>query len=127
MINESKLQSACVRWFRYQYPKFSGLLVAIPNGAVLYGSKLQRIKQWQRLKAEGAQKGAADLFLVVARGGFHGLFIEMKTTRKGSRQSPEQREFEAAVTEQGFKYVVPRTFKEFEEEVNSYLSSDLPF
>ena len=30
---EHRLQSACVRWFRHQYPKLSKVLFAIPNAA----------------------------------------------------------------------------------------------
>lgn len=29
---ESRIQQACVRWFRMQYPRFARLLIAVPNG-----------------------------------------------------------------------------------------------
>lgn len=118
---ESNLQQQCVKWFRLQYPKLSKLLFAIPNGARLYGTKKQRIVQWQRLKAEGATPGAADLFLSIPSGDFPGLYIEMKTTSKSSRQSAEQKEFEAAVIGQGYGYAMPRTFDQFRKVIVSYL------
>lgn len=117
---ESKLQAACVRWFRYQYPKFRKLLFSIPNGASS-GTKIQRINAGKKMKAEGALAGAADLFLAIPSGEYPGLFIEMKTKSKGSSQADNQREFETAVVGQGFGYVVPRTFTEFETIVKSYL------
>ena len=42
---ESTLQTACVRWFRYQYPHL--VIYAVPNG----GSR--NVREAQRLKAEG--------------------------------------------------------------------------
>ena len=44
------------------------MLFAIPNGAKLAGTYLQRAKAWKRLEAEGAVKGAADLLLSVPSG-----------------------------------------------------------
>lgn len=45
---------------------------AIPNGGMRHKHTAQE------LKAEGVRAGVPDLFLPVARGGYHGLFIEMK-------------------------------------------------
>jgi hypothetical protein len=116
---EGKLQAACVRWFRFQFPKLKMLLVSSVNGAMLQGTPEQRAKQWKRLENEGAVPGASDLFLFVARGGWHGLCIEMKV--EGSTQSPKQREFEGLVITQNYKYVVCKTFNEFEKTIIDYL------
>lgn len=40
------------------------------------------------LKLEGVRRGVPDLHLPVARRGYHGLYIEMKT--EGGKASPEQ-------------------------------------
>jgi hypothetical protein len=119
--DEHNLQVACVRWFRTQHPKKARLLFAIPNGAKLSGSPLQRAKAWKRLEAEGAQAGVADLFLSIARGNLHGLYIETKTP--SGRQSPAQKEFEAAVIEEGFGYAMPRSIENFMQIIASYLKS----
>ena len=29
---EANLQVGCITWFRYQFPKLSKLLIAVPNG-----------------------------------------------------------------------------------------------
>ena len=118
---EGKLQSACVRWFRFQFPKLKMLLVSSVNGAMLQGTPEQRVKQWKRLENEGAVPGVSDLFLFVARGEWHGLCIEMKI--EGNTQSPKQREFEAMVTAQNYRYEVCKTFEEFEKTIIEYLKS----
>ena len=97
------------------------LLVSSVNGAMLQGTPEQRAKQWKRLENEGAVPGVSDLFLFVARGGWHGLCIEMKI--EGNTQSPKQREFEGQVTDQNYKYVVCKTFDEFRQTVLDYLNS----
>lgn len=57
-----------------QNPLF-GLLFAIPNGQYRKGQRME----------PGLKAGVPDLFLPVASGGFHGLFIELKV-------SPHKRE-----------------------------------
>ena len=120
---ESKLQQACVRWFRYKYPKLRLLLFSIPNGAELKGNEKRRAQQVNRLKAEGMTPGAADLFLSVPSGDLPGLYIEMKTIAKSSKQSESQKEFEAAVLGQGYGYAMPKTIDEFMSVVRSYLET----
>lgn len=70
--------------------------------------------------AEGLTAGAADLALLVARKGYHGMFIEMKTAK--GRQSDRQKTWQSHVEGQGYKYVICRSFDEFREAVNGYLS-----
>ena len=117
---EAILQKNCVRWFRFQFPKLKMLLVSSVNGAMLQGTPEQRAKSWKRLESEGAVPGVSDLFLFVARGGYHGLCIEMKI--EGNDQSPKQKEWEALVVEQNYKYVVCKTFDQFEKTILEYLN-----
>lgn len=118
---ESKLQCECVAWFRLQYPKMHRLLFSIPNGAFLQGDAKKRAMRWAILKREGANPGTADLFLSVARGDFHGLYIEMKTP--SGTQSKEQIAFEREMIEEGYGYAMPRTFEEFQRVVGQYLKT----
>ena len=118
---EAILQKNCVRWFRFQFPKLKMLLVSSVNGAMLQGTPEQRAKSWKRLESEGAVPGVSDLFLFVARGGYHGLCIEMKV--EGNTQSPKQKEWEALVTEQNYKYVVCKSFDSFQQIILDYVNS----
>lgn len=110
---ESDLQIAAVRWFRYQYAKYAKLLFSIPNGA--HTSEFQR----QILTAQGMLSGASDLMLAYPSGYYHSLFIEMKHGK--NKQADEQKAFQKAVEEAGFKYVVCYTLDEFMTAINEYL------
>ena len=115
---EHELQAACVQWFRLQHRHYAPLLIAVPNGAAL----LNGGKGWATLKAEGAVAGAADLLLLVPRGAFGYLAIEMKTPV--GRQRARQREWGEAVRAAGGQYAVCRSTFGFEELVNAYLTGN---
>ena len=92
-----------------QYPEFD-LLFAIPNGAKLPYTKTKTGKRFSRqamiLLAEGLKSGVPDLFLPVARNGWHGMFIEMKRNNKTNKPSTEQKEWIKNLTKQGYKCIV---------------------
>lgn len=117
---EHNLQVACVRWFRLQHNELDCLLFAIPNGG-------RRDKTTAgKLKAEGVVAGVADLFLSVPKMKneqcvSHGLYIEMKTNEKSSRQRESQKHFESMVTFMKYDYVICRTLDEFINKVSNYL------
>lgn len=110
---ESVLQQNCVRWFRLQYGSLARNLISIPNGAKV------SMTQARIIKAEGLVSGASDLFLFYPARGFHGLAIEMKTPT--GRQSDSQKLWQKAVEEQGYKYIICRSFDDFLREINDYL------
>ena len=111
---ESRLQIACVRWFRLQYPKAANLLNSVPNGGA------RNVVTGAIIKAEGAVRGVADLELNIARGGWFGLKIEMKTAK--GRQSPQQRDWQSEIERQGYMYILVRSFDEFRECVGWYMA-----
>ena len=111
---ESDLQTACVWWFRLQYPSLALSLFAVPNG----GSR--NLREAARMKGEGVTAGVADLILLVPRGGYASLCIEMKSA--AGRQRPEQKAWQQAVEKAGNRYVVCRSFDEFRAVVDDYLS-----
>lgn len=113
---ESSIQKAFVRWFRLQYPQYALNLTSVPNGG-LRGKTEAAI-----MKAEGMTAGAADLLLLVPRGGFGALGIEFKTLAKGSRQSEAQKRWQKAFESVGNKYAIVRTFEEAVVMTNNYLS-----
>ena len=110
---EHRIQCACVNWFRLQYPDHASALFAVPNGG-----RRDRVSG-AKLKAEGVLPGVSDLILLVARGGYHGLLIEMKTPK--GKQSPAQKVWQREMESRGYRYIVCHSFDEFMEEVNDYL------
>lgn len=89
-------QVALATWAKRQsctVPELA-LLFAIPNG----GKRSRAVAG--KLKAEGVKAGIPDLCLPVARGKYHGLFIELKA--KGGRMSESQFEWGRALSAQGY-------------------------
>ncbi len=114
MKKEASLQSACVRWFGYQYPALNRLLIHVPNG----GSR-NKIEAYN-MKLQGVVSGVADLLLLTPRKGFGCLCIEMKADK--GRQSENQKAWEAEAKKHGNCYVVCRSIDEFMNIINTYLS-----
>ena len=110
---ESILQRNCVTWFRLQYRAIAGLLFAVPNG----GGR-SRVEA-SIMKAEGVTPGVADLLLLVPRGDYACLCVEMKTDK--GRQSPEQKAWQQLAEKAGNQYVVCRSFEDFQKTINEYL------
>ena len=112
---ESDLQIRCVKWFAYQYQHLRPLLFAVPNGG------RRDARTGAILKAEGVHAGVSDLLLLCPNKSFHGLCIEMKKT--DGYQRPSQKEWQQAVEEQGYKYIVCRTIDDFISGINDYLNN----
>lgn len=110
---ESHIQQECVKWFRLQYSKLTLNLFAVGNGGAR--SRIEAAI----MNGEGVTAGVADLLLLVARHGYHGLCIEMKT--KSGKQTPRQKAWQEAVTAQGYCYEVIRSFDEFKTLIDEYL------
>ena len=110
---EHRLQCACVNWFRLQYPTHASALFAVPNGG-----RRDRVSG-AKLKAEGVLAGVSDLILLLPRDWCHGLLIEMKTAK--GKQSPAQRDWQHDMERRGYRYVICRSFDEFQDIINDYL------
>lgn len=95
------------------YPEL-GWMFAINNGLRL------RPVQAIRAKRMGTRSGVSDVLLPAPRGGYHGLFIEMKRT-VGSTIQPNQRLFANAMSEQGYLVKFCRGWEQAKEEIQAYL------
>lgn len=110
---EHRIQTAMVNWFRLQYPKMRHNLFAVPNGG------RRDAVSGARLKAEGVLAGVADLILLKSNRFYGALLIETKT--RAGKQRESQKEWEAKITADGYKYVIVRSLDDFMKEVKSYL------
>jgi hypothetical protein len=112
---EAAMLMRAVRGAEGTWPELR-LLYAIPNGGKR--NRGTAIK----LKAEGLRPGVPDYCLPVARGGYHGLYIELKTASGAVR--PEQRAWLAALAAQGYRAVVARQWEQAWAELRDYLAAD---
>ena len=115
-------QVLLMKWWGFAHQVYKipeRLLFAIPNG----GNR--NVITAANLKAEGVRAGIPDLFLAVPRGGFGGLFIEMKK-QKGGRVSDKQKTALSILEEQGYMAVVARGWSEARRTIENYLSQSSP-
>ena len=91
------------------------LLFHIPNGGAR--SKATAGK----LKAEGVKTGVPDMFLPVARGGYHGLFIELKV--KPNKTTENQDIWIAELKKQGYAVEVCYGWREASVVLENYLKT----
>jgi hypothetical protein len=102
------------------------LLYANINGAKLpyiRNKKGERFSpEANKLKDEGMLPGVPDLFLPKARGGFHGLYIELKVG--DNKPSMDQLRFIASVREEGFRVDVCWGAGQAVKAVKEYLGAE---
>lgn len=114
--HEANEQEALSRWVRFArciYPELD-LLYHIPNG----GSR-NRLEA-ANLKRQGVKAGVPDLCLPVARGKYHGLYIEMKYGK--NKTSDKQNEWISALTVQGYAAAVCYGWEEAQRLITKYLN-----
>lgn len=114
---EAQEQTAVFNWAAVMVRRWPELrlLHHIPNG----GSRNAR--EAHNLRMQGVKAGIPDIFLPVARGGWHGLYIEMKR-RKGGRLSDEQAAMLEALREQGYCAWVCKGANDAIDLITEYLS-----
>lgn len=89
-------------------------MFAIPNGG-----KRDKITA-ANLKAEGVKAGTSDIFLPVARGRWHGLFIELKIGK--NKPTPAQFEFMLEMQKANYGACWTVGWKETVKVIESYLT-----
>lgn len=95
--HEAMEQEALFSWaehMQYSIPDLA-LLYHIPNGG-----KRNRAEA-ARLKRQGVKAGVPDIHLPVARGGYHGLYIELKANEK-NKPTEKQSGWIRELREQGY-------------------------
>ncbi|MCH5207550.1 MAG: VRR-NUC domain-containing protein [Oscillospiraceae bacterium] len=112
---EDSEQMALFEWAQYQsgkYPELA-LLFHVPNGGK------RNAREAARFKRMGVKPGVPDLFLPVSRGGFYGLFIELKA--HNGRVSENQGKWLRELYEQGYAVCVCFGFEEAKRDIIRYL------
>jgi len=112
--NEATEQEALMQWCSWQQSKYPelALIYHIPNG----GSR--NALEAANLKRQGVKAGVPDLCLPVARGGFHGLYIEMKYGK--NKTTENQKKWLKALQEQGYCTIVCYGAEEAKQVISRY-------
>lgn len=118
-ISESEEQILLFQWANYlmcKYPQLN-LMHHIPNGG--FRTKTTAVM----LKREGVKSGVPDISLPVSRGGHHGLYIELKASK--GKPTKNQKEWLAALNEEGYFAVVCHGWVEATEAITAYLEGKI--
>ena len=112
---EAREQEWLFRWAEVkalQYPELS-LLYHIPNGGK------RNAKEAANLKRQGVKAGVPDLCLPVARGKYHGVYIELKAGKNTT--TAKQDEWIQKLDEQGYLSLSCNGWNAAAEILESYL------
>lgn len=114
--SEDGQQKAVLLWAAYNFKIYPELrwLHHSPNG----GSRSKR--EGAKFKVMGVKRGFPDLVLLVPRGRYHGLLIEMKKL-KGGVISDEQKDWLCYLNEAGYYAMVAHGWIEAVSALENYL------
>lgn len=114
-MTEAQEQRCLFQWAGYaeqQYPELR-LLHHIPNGGK------REAKTAINLKRGGVKAGVPDICLPVARGIYHGLYIELKVGK--NKTSSKQEEWIKSLIEQGYCVKICYGWLEAREIIENYI------
>jgi VRR-NUC domain len=118
MLTEEEEQIKVINWCHAHSDPRLAMIYHIPNGGK------RHIGTAVKMKAAGLKAGVPDLFLPLAIGGFHGLYIEMKAAKGGSL-STEQKIWIDCLREQGYQVVVAKGCEMAIGAIQGYLEGGL--
>lgn len=108
---EAEEQTALFTWAGYH--KSLEWMFAVPNGGT------RNAREAKNLKRQGVKAGVSDIFVPVPRGGYHGLFIEMKVGK--NKPSEKQIEFLNHVISCGYVGAICYGFEEAKKVIEDYM------
>tara|TARA_R100001377_G_scaffold80161_1_gene58824 strand:- start:1772 stop:2164 length:393 start_codon:yes stop_codon:yes gene_type:complete len=112
--SEALLQSAVIRYIKLKHPK-------VRYCASLGGQYQKHVSQRNKATATGYVKGFPDLQITEARGGYFGLFVEIKLDKR-CYPSQVQKDWSNDLNERGYKSVITKGFDDTIQEIDNYLS-----
>lgn len=117
-LTEAQHQANIIKWsqqpsVRGKWPELA-LLHHIPNGGT------RDAVEGKHLKQQGVKAGIPDLCLPVARGAYHGLYIELKTEK--GRVSDTQKWWGECLRDQGYFWEVCHGWESAVRVLEWYLS-----
>jgi|TARA_A100001391_G_scaffold72663_1_gene46522 hypothetical protein len=121
-VSEDLHQEALFKWAAISNIPELELMHHIPNG----GHRNKRTAA--RLKAQGVKSGVPDVFLPVARGGFHGLYIEMKKPKdaksSAGKATANQLRWQTKLNDNGYMAVICVGWEAAKDTIIAYLNCE---
>jgi hypothetical protein len=114
MTSEHELQSELVKWVREKYTKI--IIFSIPNAGV----RSYKTANW--FNSEGLTAGVPDLFLAYPKGGYSGLFIEIKSNK--GHLTIKQSKIHSALREAGYRCVVVSSLEYGINVIKEYINGE---
>lgn len=117
-LSEDDIQKQIIGWAKHKKVNgkpLSELIHHSPNGGQ------RHIVTATRFKAMGTLAGFPDLFVFIARGGFNGLFIELKAAK--GVVSENQKVMLERLDKQGYKTAICYGFDEAKQAITDYLET----
>lgn len=111
---EAQEQTTLFQWAAYRRELELRSMFAIPNG----GSR--NPIEARHLKEQGVKAGVPDIFVPCMRGGYGGLFIEMKR-QKGGRLSEDQKKMIDNLRCCGYRVEVCEGWEKARDVITEYM------
>ena len=112
-MSETSLQSNVVKYIKLQYPN-------VRYCASLGGQYQRYPSQRNKAKATGYVRGFPDLVIYEAKGGFFGLFLEIKTLK--GYPTTEQKQWIVDLTERGYMAKCIKGIDAIIKQIDEYLT-----
>jgi hypothetical protein len=93
-MSEQQEQCAFASWFRVQYPQHAKLMNIVSIGENVGARRMSMLKRM------GLSPGYPDIMIFLPRDGFHGMLIELKTSK--GRLQKNQVEIHEILKAQGY-------------------------
>lgn len=113
-VAKRELQIECIRYFDENYPEYSHLLIALPNGFQCQFD----YKTNKNLKELGFKKDTPDLFLAIKSNLYSGLFIELVPA--GERLTKKKYEYLEKLRMNNYRVVIVRNVDSFATAIKNY-------
>ena len=104
---EHEMQSALITRLDSDPRTRDALIYAVPNAGGYSGGFRSNLMRVMRMKAEGVRQGPPDLNIDEARGGYHGLRIELKAGK--NKATVEQRAWHDRLRLRGYSVAICTT------------------
>ena len=120
-VSEDSIQKSILTWagyMKYKDGTLADYLVHCPNGGG------RSLGEGANFKKMGVKAGYPDLILDIARGGYHGLRIELKKL-KGSKTDQAQKERIKMLNAEGYHAVIVKGFDAAIDTIEKYMKGEL--